>query len=114
MNYKDLISLLIIFILFLALGIRLAEQGVNSTMGLDLLPKSFSVSISKKQVYTFCVLGKSYEIQRTMKIGEIYAGRQQIAININGKKIIINTLIYTGVPFKNIVNLDKRHANMYN
>ena len=113
MKYKDLITLLIIFFVFTISGVRIAEEGMYSVMGLEIEPKSFCY-IFKDHSHTFEIMGKHYTLQRLHKIGEFYADRYKITLDLNGKKVSFSPLIYTGVSLKNRVNLDKKHANMYN
>ncbi|HHY70947.1 MAG TPA: histidine kinase [Thermoanaerobacterales bacterium] len=114
MIYKDLMKLLIIFIIFLSLGIQVAEKGLNDTMGLDIRPRSFDFIILDDRVYNFTVLGNSFKLQRYYKIGDIFADKGCITLNINGKMFKLNSVIPTRVMLKGPLNLDKKSANMYN
>ncbi len=114
MVYKDIITILIIFVIFLSLGIRIAEKGLNATMGLNIRPKSFDFAILSDRVYNVTVLGNSIKFQRYYRIGDIFASKGIINININGKNIRINSIIPAGVMPKRRPNLDKKSANMYN
>lgn len=114
MIYKDFMTLIIIFVIILTLGIRIAEKGLNVTMGLDIRPKSFNVDILGDRVYNFTVLGNNLKLQRYYKIGNIFADKGHLTMKINGKKIKLNSLIPTGVMLKGRLNLDKKSANMYN
>ena len=114
MIYKDFITILIIFVILLSLGIRIAEKGLNATMGLDIRPRSFDFVILDDRLYNFILLGNSFKLQRYYKIGDVFADKGCIRLNINGKKIKLNSLIPTGVMLKGLLNLDKKSANMYN
>ncbi|HHV18031.1 MAG TPA: histidine kinase [Thermoanaerobacterales bacterium] len=114
MVYKDLITILIIFVIFLSLGIRIAEKGMNTIMGLDIRPKSFDFVILSDRVYNVIVLGNSIKLQKYYKIGDIFAGKGIINLNINGKKIKLDSIIPAGVMPKRRTNLDKKSVNMYN
>jgi hypothetical protein len=114
MVYKDIIILLIIFVILLTLGIRIAEKGLNAIMGLDIGPRSFDFAILGDRVYNVTVLGNSIKLQRYYKIGDIFADKGCLSLNINGKKIKFNSLIPTGVMLKGRPNLDKKSVNMYN
>ncbi|HQA59690.1 MAG: histidine kinase [Tepidanaerobacteraceae bacterium] len=114
MIYKDLITLIIIFFLLLALGVRIAEQGLYETMGLDLRPKSFDFDFQRDRVYSFTILGNSLEVKKYYQVGNIVACREKIDVTINGKSFTINPIIPTGVMMRESVNLDKKTAKMYN
>ena len=114
MIYKDLITLIIIFILLLTMGIRIAEKGLYNTMGLDLKPQSFDFDFQDDRVYSFTVLGNNIKLQKYYKVGNIVAYRGQISFVINGKTFTINSMIPTGVMLQERLNLDKKTANMYN
>ena len=75
MIYKDLITLIIIFFLLLALGVRIAEQGLYETMGLDLRPKSFDFDFQRDRVYSFTILGNSLEVKKILSSWK-YSGLQ--------------------------------------
>ncbi|MCG1012696.1 histidine kinase [Tepidanaerobacter sp. GT38] len=114
MIYKDLITLVIIFILLLTIGVRVAEKGLYNTMGLDLRPQSFDFDFQEDRVYSFTVLGSNIKLQKYYKIGNMVACRGQISFMINGKTFTINSMIPTGVMLQERLNLDKKTANMYN
>jgi len=114
MIYKDLITLIIIFIILLTIGIRIAELGLYETMGLDLKPKSFDFDFQRDRVYRFVVLGNSLKLQKNYKVGNVVVCKGNISIIINGKRFTINSIISTGVTLKERLNLDKKSANMYN
>jgi len=114
MNYKDMMTIIIIFLIFTILGVRTAEGGMYYIMGLEMTPESFDFNVFNDHSYVFNVMGKDYMFQKLYKIGDFYADRYRIILNVNGKKIKLNPIIYTGVSLKNRINLDKRHANMYN
>ncbi|NLZ52024.1 MAG: histidine kinase [Thermoanaerobacteraceae bacterium] len=114
MIYKDLITLIIIFVILLTIGVRIAEKGLYDTMGLDLRPKSFDFDFQSDRVYSFTVFGNSLKLQKYYRIGDIFAHKGHLSLVINGKKISINSLVPTGFFFMERLNLDKKSANMYN
>jgi hypothetical protein len=114
MIYKDLITLIIIFIILLTIGIRIAEKGLYDAMGLDLRPRSFDFDFESDRIYSFTVLGNSLKLQKYYKIGNIFAYNGQISFIINGRRFTFNSIIPTGVMLKDPLNLDKKSANMYN
>lgn len=71
MNYKDFFTLMIIFLLVLTLGLRVAEQGVYSTMGIETRPRTFDLDFNKNGVYNINLLGKNIELNKIYKIGEL-------------------------------------------
>ncbi|MDD4569854.1 MAG: histidine kinase [Tepidanaerobacteraceae bacterium] len=114
MNYKKFIVVIIIFVIIFVIGVRTAEKGLNAVMGLNIKLKSFEFFIFDDRIYNFVILGNSFKFQRYYKIGEIYADRGFISLQINGKKFWLNSLIPTGVVLKSRPNLDKKSVNMYN
>ncbi|MGI6485098.1 MAG: histidine kinase [Tepidanaerobacteraceae bacterium] len=103
---KDLITLVIIFTIILAIGVSVAETRVNSSLGLDVRPKSISFFVDKKRNYEICLLGRRYEFESLIKIGEIHAGKEFINIQVADKRIFLPHLIKTGLNLKEWLNLD--------
>lgn len=115
MIYKDLLTLIIIFLIVLALGLRMAEEGVYSTMGLDKKPASFDFAFNvRDRTYDLSILGRHWQFTSILKITDFYADRKKISIKFLGKDIEFHPLINLGLKFKSGVNLDKKSAEMYN
>lgn len=115
MNYNDLLTLIIIFLIVLTLGLRLAEEGVYSTMGIDKRPTSFDfyLDVSDRH-YELCFLGNTFSLKKTFKIANFYADRRMIIIKTPQHELTLYTLIPTGLKLNSGVNLDKKSAKMYN
>lgn len=114
MIYKDLVTLFIIFTIILSLGIRIAEEGLNATMGLDMRPKSFNLIIFKNRAYDLTILGKTFKLQKYYKVGEIFVGKGCVSLKINEKEFTLYSLIPTRTILKDRQNVDKKPANRYN
>jgi len=114
MIYKDLVTLIIIFVILLTIGVRAAEMGLYATMGLDLQPKSFDFVFQRDRLYSFTVFGNSLELKKFYKVGNILASKGNISIVVSGKSFTINSIIPTGVMLRETANLDKTTAKLYN
>ncbi|WP_422444109.1 histidine kinase [Thermoanaerobacterium sp. DL9XJH110] len=114
MIYKDLITLIIVFLIILVLGLRIAEEGVYSTMGLDVGPRSFAFEIRDDRSYGISILGKKINLRSVYRIGDFYADRGRISIEIAGRKYSFCPMVKAGFPPMRGHNLDKNFTKMYN
>lgn len=115
MNYKDLLTLIIIFLLVLAQGLRMAEAGVYSTMGLDMRPASFDFDFDlQSRVYDISFMGMRRQFTGTFKIADFYADKKIICIKFSGMDFTVHPLIDLGFILKSGTNLDKKSTKMYN
>jgi len=100
-NYKDLLTLIIIFLIVLALGLRLAETGVYSTMGLARKPASFDFCFDPRtRSYDISIMGVHRQFAATFKIADFYADKKMFSIKISGRDITLYPLINLGIVFK--------------
>jgi hypothetical protein len=107
MILKDLLTIVIIFMIILTIGINIVEERVNLSLGLDVKPKSFYFFISDDRKYEFCIMGHHYMFEGLHKVGEIHAGKTFIDIEVADKKISFSPLIDTRLNPKHWLNLDK-------
>lgn len=114
MIYKDLLTLFVIFAIILSLGIRIAEEGLNAMMGLDIRPKSFNFIIFNDRTYDLSILGKTFKFQKYYKVGEIFVGKGCMSLKINEKQFTLYSLIPARTILKDRQNVDKKPANRYN
>jgi len=98
--YKDLLTLIIIFLIILAMGLRLAETGVYSTMGLDMKPASFDFCFDPRtRSYDISLMGKNLQFAATFKIADFYADKKMFSIKISGRDITLYNLVNLGGSF---------------
>ncbi len=107
MTLKDLITIIIIFMIILTIGINIVEERVNSSLGLDVKPKSFYFFVSGDRKYEVCIMGHHYIFEGLRKVGEIHANGTFIDIEIAGKKLFFSHLIDTRINLKDLLYLDK-------
>jgi len=93
MNYKDLLTLIIIFLMVLTLGLRTAEQGVYSTMGIETRPQIFDLDYHSDGVYNLNIMGKNFELDKKYKIGDLNIIDRLITLKINEKEIKFSPII---------------------
>lgn len=106
MNYRDLFTLIIIFIIVLIIGLNFAEKGVYSAMGLDSPPQSFNFRMNKNRDYHICILGKDFTYNKAYKIGEIYGNKRSLHIKIANKKIHLTPMVNAKIIKDKLSNLD--------
>jgi hypothetical protein len=106
MNYKDLLTLFIILSMLLFTGLRVAEQGLNITMGLNLKPRVFNFHIINPRGYDIWFLGKHISLQKIIKIADFYADKKNIRLIWQGNSYYITPLISFTPPLESL-NLDK-------
>jgi len=99
MDYNDLLTLIIIFLVVLTLGLRTAEQGVYSTMGIETRPKTFDLDYYRDGVYNVNIMGRNFELDKKYKIGDLNISNELIILKFNGKEIKFSPLI--SLPFRN-------------
>ena len=113
MNYKDLLTLVIILSILVFTGLRIAEQGLYTTMGINQELRTFNFKIVGDRNYDVWVLGKNLSFQKTYKIGDFYADKATIYLKMQGRQFYINPLISFVPPLKSL-NLDKNPIELYN
>ncbi|MCG0274771.1 MAG: hypothetical protein L5655_01230 [Thermosediminibacteraceae bacterium] len=117
MYIDDLIALFLVFVVVLALGLRMAEEGVYSIMGLDTDPLTFDLKVLPGGQYDFCILGSRFSLKQTLKLGEFYADRRRVDIRIGGLNISVPTMfcVYNPANLPHLrIYLDKQNSRMYN
>lgn len=114
MNYKYIVTMLIIFMVLFSIGVHMTEKGLNKIMGLDIESRSFDLTILDERQYKFTILGEKIKIQRYYKVCDFCVDSGYLSLGVNEKKIKFNSLIPTGLLLKNRLNLDKKSSNMYN
>lgn len=114
MEYRDIVTIFILFTFALTAGLRVAERGVAHTMGIDPTPQSFSFLLDSTQKYNIVLMGKNIKLQKVLKIGDFYANRKKIKLFISGKNFSINPILNIGLSLKSFVKLDKRQIKLYN
>ncbi|MDI3481158.1 MAG: hypothetical protein PWQ97_813 [Tepidanaerobacteraceae bacterium] len=114
-RYKDFFTVIIIFLFVMILGLRAAEAGVYSMMGIDKKPESFDFNFDfQNRVYDFSILGVHRQFALTVKVADFYADKKTVRIKFKGKDFTIHPLIEMGFVLKNTGNLDKKSTKMYN
>ncbi|TYP54991.1 hypothetical protein [Thermosediminibacter litoriperuensis] len=117
MYIKDLFTLFLIFAVVLVLGLRFAEEGVYSTMGLDITPMTFNLKILPDGTYDFFILGRRFSLRQLLRVSDFYADRRKVDIRIAGLNISVPNMVrvYDPANFSHLrIYLDKKYCRMYN
>lgn len=93
MNYRDVITLSIILLILIFTGLRIAEEGLNTTMGINREPRVCNLTINHLRGYDIWLLGKKVYLQKTIKLADFYADRQYLCITWKGQSFMLSPWI---------------------
>lgn len=96
LEYRDSIFIfrgLVILVVVVILGVAVTEQQLNSLTQRQDFVSVFNITYDQSGIYSFYILGASYQMRAVYPVGEIINGDKAITIKTINHEIIIPTYI---------------------